>query len=96
LHKLQGDVHGGGVLSPTLRNLVVDKLPVEAHGLGFNTIGYADDTVITVQGKSAHTVGACMQSALNAMVIWAVTDGNELKMLREVKYLWVILDSKLS
>jgi hypothetical protein len=108
-----------------LWNLVVDKLLVEASGLGFNILGFADDTVVIVQGKFAHTVEALMQSALNVVVKWAVEEGlkigphktatvtftnrrnveglgplilqgKELKMLGEVKYLGVILDSKLS
>jgi hypothetical protein len=115
----------GGVLSPLLWNLVVDKLLVEASGLGFNILGYADDTAITVKGKFAHTVGALMQSALKVIVKWPVKEslkigphktaivpftkrrnveglgplmlqGKELKMLGEVKYLGVVLDSKLS
>jgi hypothetical protein len=114
-----------GVLSPLLWNLVVEELLVEASGPGFNMLGYADDIVIIVQGKFAHTVGALMQSALNMVVKWAVKeglkisphktaivhftnrrnveglgililDGKELKMLVEVKYLGVILDSTLS
>jgi hypothetical protein len=49
----------GGVLSPLLWNLVV-KLLVEASGLGFNILGYADNIVIIVQGKFAHTVEALL------------------------------------
>jgi retron-type reverse transcriptase len=34
----------GGVLSPLLWNLVVDRLLVETNDLGFRTFGYADDS----------------------------------------------------
>jgi hypothetical protein len=73
---LAAQVVGGcpqrGVLSPLLWNLVVDKLLVEASSLRFNILGYADDIVIIVQGKFAHTVGALMQSALNVVVKWLI------------------------
>jgi retron-type reverse transcriptase len=52
----------GDVLSPLLWNLVVDRLLVETNELGFSTFGYADDIVITIQGKFAHTVRELMQS----------------------------------
>jgi hypothetical protein len=115
----------GGALSPLLSNLVADRLLVATSDLGFSTFGYADDIVIIVQGKFAHTVRELMQGALNVVVKWAVEEGlnisphktdivpftnrikiedlelltlhgKELKMLGEVKYLGVILDSKLN
>ena len=46
-----------GVLSPLLWNLVVDRLLTVTNDLGFNTFGYADDIVIIVQGKFAHSQG---------------------------------------
>jgi hypothetical protein len=46
----------GGVLSPLLWNLVVDRLLVVTNDRGFSTSGYADDIVIIVQGKYEHTV----------------------------------------
>ena len=115
----------GGVLSPLLWNLDVDRLLVVTNDLGFSTFGYADDIVIRVQGKFAHSVREIMQEALNVVVKWAVKEGlnisphktaivtftnrrksegigpfilhgKELKMLDEVKYLGLILDSKLN
>jgi len=103
----------------------VDRLLTITNNLGFNTFGYADDIVIIVQGKFAHTVREIMQEALNVIVKWAVKEGlnisphktaivpftnkrnteglgplilhgKELPMLNEVKYLGVILDSKLN
>jgi hypothetical protein len=114
-----------GVLSPLMWNLVVDRLLTATNDLGFSTFGYADDIVITIQGKFIHTVRDIMQQALNVVDKWAkkeglnispqkpaivpftnrrkleglgplILHGKELKMLGEVKYLGVILDSKLS
>jgi len=115
----------GGVLSPLLWNLAVDRLLPVTNDLGFSTFDYADDIVITVQGKFAHTAREITQEGLNVVVKWAVKEGlnislhktaivpftnkrrteglgplilhgKELKMLDEVQYLGVILDSKLN
>ena len=45
------------------------------NDLGFNTFGYADDIVITVQGKYAYTVREIMQEALNVVVKWGDKEG---------------------
>jgi len=123
--KVVGGCPQRGVLSPILWNLVVDRLLTITNNLGFNTFGYADDIIIVVQGKFAHTVREIMQEALNVVVKWAVKEGlnisphktaivpftnrrnteglapltlygKELTMLDGVKYLGVILDSKLN
>ena len=47
----------GGVLSPLLWNRVVDRLLTVTNDLGFSTFGYADNIVIIVQGKFAHSQG---------------------------------------
>jgi len=115
----------GVVLSPLLWNLVVDMRLAATNDLGFSTFGYADDIVIIVQGKYAHTVREIMQEVLNVVVKWVdkeglsinphktaivpftnrrkteglgplILHGKELEMLGEVKYLGVILDSKLN
>ena len=65
----------GGVLSPILGNLVVDRLLAVTNDLGSSTFGHADDIVIIVQGKFAHTVREIMQEALNVVVKWAVREG---------------------
>jgi len=65
----------GGVLSPLLWNLVVDRLLIATNDPGFSTSGYADDIVIIVQGKFTHTIGEIMQKALNVVLKWAVKDG---------------------
>jgi hypothetical protein len=38
------------------------------NDLGFNTFGYADNIVIVVQVKFAHTVREIIQEALNVVV----------------------------
>jgi len=70
--KVVGSCPQGGVLSPVLWNLVVDRLLTITNDLGFSTFGYADDIVIIVHGKFAHTVREIMQEALNVVVKWAV------------------------
>jgi hypothetical protein len=114
----------GGVLSPLLWNLVVDRLLVETNDKGFSTFGYVD-IVIIVHGKFAHTVRELKQGTLDVVVKWAIKEGlnisphkttivsftnrrkvedlgcltihgKELKMLGDIKYFGVILDSKLN
>jgi len=65
----------GGVLSPLLWNLAVDRLLTVTNDLGFSTLGYADDIVIIVQGKVTHTVKETLQNALNMVAKWAVKEG---------------------
>jgi hypothetical protein len=64
----------GGVLSLLLWNLV-DNLLTVTNDLGFSTFAYADDIVIIVYGKFAHTIREIMQEALNVVVKWAVNEG---------------------
>jgi len=73
--KVIGECPQGGVLSPLLWNLVVDRLLTITNDLGFSTFGYADDIVIIIQGKFAHTVREIMEEALNMVVKWAVKEG---------------------
>jgi hypothetical protein len=65
----------GRVLSPLWWNLVVDRLLAATNDLGFTTFGHADDIVITVWGKFAHTVRELMQEVLNVVVKGAVKEG---------------------
>jgi hypothetical protein len=112
-------------LSPFLWNLVVDRFLTVTNDLGFSTFGYADDIVIIIQGKFAHTIREIMQNTLNMVAKWAVKEGlnirshktaivpftnrrkieglgplkfhgKDFKMLDEVKYLGVILVSRLT
>jgi hypothetical protein len=73
--KVAGGCPQGGVLSPLLWNLVVDRLLVATNDLGFSTFGYADDIVIIVHGKFTHIVREIMQEALNVVIKWAVKEG---------------------
>jgi len=59
--KVAGGCSQGGVLSPLLWNLVPDRLLTAKNDIGFRTFGYAEDVVIIVQGKFAHTVREIMQ-----------------------------------
>jgi hypothetical protein len=45
------------------------------NDLGFNTYGYADNIVIIIHGKFAHTVREIMQEALNVVTKWAANEG---------------------
>jgi hypothetical protein len=73
--KVAGGCPQGGVLSPLLWNLVVDELLAATNDQGFNTYSYADDIVITVQGKFAHTVREFMQAALDVVDNWTIKEG---------------------
>jgi hypothetical protein len=66
--KVVGGRQQGGVLSPLLWNLVVDRLLTVTNDLGFKPFGYADNIVIIVQGKFTHTVRDVMQQALNMVI----------------------------
>jgi len=73
--KVVGGCPQGGVLSPLLWNLVADRLLTMLNDLGFNTYGYADDIVIIIHGKFAHTIRELMQEALNVVAKGAGTEG---------------------
>jgi retron-type reverse transcriptase len=73
----------GGVLSPLLWNLVADRLLTITNYLGFCTYGYADDTVIIVHSKFAHTVRDIMQEALNVEAKWAANEGHKMKVIKQ-------------
>jgi len=66
--KVVGGCPQGGVLSPLLWNLVVDRLLSATNNLGFSTFGYAEDIVIIVQGKFTHTASKINQKFLNMVV----------------------------
>jgi hypothetical protein len=73
--RVAGGCPQGGVLSPLLWNLVVDKLLAGLNDQGLCAMGYADDIVIIVQGKFTHTVKELMQAALNKVVKWTTKEG---------------------
>ena len=55
----------GGVLSPLLWNLTVDKLLWDLNEAGYYSIGFADDITIIIRGKFPSTVSEVLQNALN-------------------------------
>jgi hypothetical protein len=57
----------GGVLSPLLWSLVVDKLTGGLNGNGCYTLAYADDIAILIHRKFPHTVS---QEALSTVQQW--------------------------
>jgi hypothetical protein len=67
--KVAGGCRQGG------RELVVDKLLAATNKQGSRTFGYADDIIIIVQGKFAHTVRELMQEALNVVNRWTEKEG---------------------
>jgi hypothetical protein len=73
--RVAGGCPQGGVLSLHLWNLVVDRLLATINDQGFRTFGYADDIVIIVQGKFAHTVRKLMQETLYMVDKWTTEEG---------------------
>jgi retron-type reverse transcriptase len=65
----------GGVLSPLLWSLVIDKLLNNQDQQGFEVIGFADDLVITVRGNNDSIPSERMQSALNYIIGWCKQGG---------------------
>jgi hypothetical protein len=60
----------GGILSPLLWSLVVDKLVEGLKENGYNTLGYADDIAILDSGKFPYTVSELLQEALSMVQQW--------------------------
>jgi hypothetical protein len=60
----------GGVLSPLLWSLVVDKLIGGLDRNGYYTLGYADDIAILICGKFPNTVSELLQEALSMAQQW--------------------------
>lgn len=60
----------GGVLSPTLWNLVIDELLNRLNREGFSVIGYADDITIICRGKFLNTLCETTQVALCTVSEW--------------------------
>ena len=114
----------GGVLSPLLWSLVVDRLLQNLTEQGISCIGYADDVVAVVRGKFDSTLCDLLQNALTIISKWCKSvglklniaktciipftsrrktnfrqisiEGNPLEWKKEIKYLGVTLDSKLT
>ncbi|XP_070071110.1 uncharacterized protein [Drosophila takahashii] len=73
----------GGVLSPLLWVIVVNKLLSLLEEAGTKVVAYADDVVILMQGKFPQTLCNLMETALSSLSS------------NQAKYLGVILDKKL-
>jgi hypothetical protein len=59
-----------GVLSPLLLSLVADNLLWRLNNNGYYTEGYADDTVILINGKFLQTVSKVLHTALCTVQQW--------------------------
>ena len=60
----------GGVLSPTIWNLIIDEIITEVDGLGCKIVGYADDLIILANGTHLPTIRDQLQIALNKIIQW--------------------------
>lgn len=58
----------GGVISPTLWNLVIDELLNRLIRAGFTAIGYADDITIICRGKFLNTLCETTQTDRSKVV----------------------------
>ena len=65
----------GGVLSPLLWNVVVNKLLTDLEGEGCRVIAYADDIVVTSTGKFPETTRDLVQRSLNKVSSWSTKCG---------------------
>ncbi len=65
----------GGVLSPTIWNLIVDTILTEFRQGPVKILGYADDILIYTSGQDAHLLGEILQPALNKIVKWGRENG---------------------
>jgi hypothetical protein len=59
----------GGILSPLLWSLVVDKITAGLNGNGYYTLGYADIAIL-IHGKLPNSVFELLQEALNMVQQW--------------------------
>jgi hypothetical protein len=60
----------GGVLSPLLWSLVVDKIIGGLNGNDCYTLGYADDIAVLICGKFWNTVSELLQEASSMVQQW--------------------------
>jgi len=65
----------GGVLSPLLWSIVMDKLMKILSENGFEVIGYADDLTVMVRGKDEGTLLSRLQTALTLIWDWCKGEG---------------------
>ena len=65
----------GGVLSPLLWVLTMNKMLVDLEKKGIHVVAYADDVAVSVRGKFPNTLASLMQTILNEINRWAVSCG---------------------
>jgi ribonuclease HI len=65
----------GGVLSPLMWCLVMDRLLAMLRERGYEAIGYADDLTVVIRGIHGPTISDQMQSALNLIWRWCKAEG---------------------
>jgi ribonuclease HI len=67
----------GGVLSPRLWNMVIDRLlgELEREHPSIHAQGYADDVTLMAEGIDAHTVSTNLQNALDTVQRWTQREG---------------------
>jgi len=65
----------GGVLSPTVWNLIMDMLLKHFKGGAVKVTAYADDILLIVTGKDPSTLRNLMQTALDYVLKWGRVNG---------------------
>jgi len=65
----------GGVLSPLLWNIAVNKLLRILEGGGCNVVAYADDVAIIFNGKYPQTLCDLMTAKLRVLSEWTIANG---------------------
>ncbi len=65
----------GGVLSPLIWNLIMDSLLTTFKGEPVQVLGYADDILLYVVGKSPATLASMMQRELKRVFDWGNKNG---------------------
>ncbi len=74
VHPARGSPQGG-VLSPLIWNIVMDKF-LNKYGDGqIKAIGYADDILLYVMGPDPTTLGELLQPGLDEVIVWGEENG---------------------
>lgn len=61
----------GGVLSPLLWTMVMNKVLLRLEGLGVRVVAYADDVAILVLGRFLSVISEIMEGALRTLSSWS-------------------------
>ena len=65
----------GGVLSPLVWNVIMNTLLTQFKGGPIYAVGYADDVLLMISGKSISTMTNMMQCALKKVTEWREANG---------------------